>query len=169
MKIEELLEIEELKRLRVAYTYYYDSRNLEGLVDLFTEDAVCDYGQYRGQWNGRKEIRENFKHFMDLSVAADFDTMHIISNPLVTLLSSDTAHGRWYLTDCLTRQYPVTSLVTPGGHGNPLIWLGMYEDLYRKVGGIWKIERTKNHFFWPARDYSNSCIASVGAEVGRKK
>ena len=39
MGVEELLELESVKELRLAYSHCFDSKDLDGLVDLFTEDA----------------------------------------------------------------------------------------------------------------------------------
>ena len=44
MTIEELLEIEEIKNPRMLYSHYYDGVEVEKLVDLFTDDAICEFG-----------------------------------------------------------------------------------------------------------------------------
>jgi len=35
--------------------------------------------------------------------------------------------------------------------GNPLYWLGVYEEEYRRTEGDWKILRQSLNFIWPQR------------------
>ena len=44
MTIDDLLDIESIKHLRALGSKYLDSGDLEALVDLYTEDAVCELG-----------------------------------------------------------------------------------------------------------------------------
>jgi hypothetical protein len=150
--IEELLIIEELRNLRQAYSAYYDTQDIDNLVSLFTEDAVCEFGKDYGVWRGRQEIRANYLASFK-PVGSCMDALHVITNPWIKVTAPDQAHGRCYLIDLLTRQKPVTGLATPGGHANPLLYLGIYEDDYRKVGGRWLISHTTLHFLWPERSF----------------
>ncbi len=152
MTIEELLIIEELRTLRQAYSAYYDTQDIDNLVELFTEDAVCEFGKNYGVWRGRQEIRANYLESFK-AVGSSMDALHVITNPWIKLTGKNEAHGRCYLIDLLTRQKPVTGLATPGGHGNPLLYLGIYEDDYRKVGDTWLISHTTLHFLWPERSF----------------
>jgi hypothetical protein len=152
MTIEELLAIEEIRNVRLSYSAAFDQQDLDALMRLFTDDAVCDFGEY-GVWSGPDTIRRNYAENMQL-VGSAFDSIHVVTNPLIRLTGPTTAHGRWYLLDLLTRQKPVTSLETRGGHDNPLLWLGLYEDDYRKVGNEWKLAYCKLSFLWPSRNYT---------------
>ena len=59
MTLEELLEKETIKELRVMYCHYFDGKMIDDLVDLFTDDAVCEFGpDYGGDWVGKDQIRE---------------------------------------------------------------------------------------------------------------
>jgi hypothetical protein len=151
MTIEELLAIEEIRNLRLEYSASFDHQDLDALMSLFTADAVCDFGSY-GVWCGTDSIRRNYKENMG-QVGSEFDSLHVVTNPLIKLTSPTTATGRWYLIDLLTRQKPVTALETRGGHDSPLLWLGLYEDDYCKVGDAWKIAYCKLSFLWPTRSY----------------
>ena len=150
MTLEELLAKQEIAELRLGYAAYLDTKDYDRLMDLFTDDAVCDFGPEYGRWEGKATIRKNYEVAM-AQAGGPFDSIHVVTNPWVTLLGPDTAHARWYLIDCLTRQAPHTGLATQGGHASPFLWLGMYEDDCRKVAGKWKIARTRLHFLWPTR------------------
>jgi hypothetical protein len=141
--IEELLETEAIKKLRIEYTHYFDGKRLDELTALFTDDAICEFGPaFGGDWVGKAAIRANFARY----AAADgpeFGVLHAVTNPLIRIHDPTTAHGRWYLLDLRTTE----------GVENPLILFGIYDDLYKKVGGAWKIHRTRIDFLWPKREY----------------
>jgi ketosteroid isomerase-like protein len=142
MTIEELLDIEEIKKLRWQYGHYYDGAQLDDLVDLFTEKAVCEFGpEYGGNWVGKEQIRENYEKWIGHE-GGTFNTLHAVTNPQIVLTSPTTAHGRWYLLD----------LRTTVGVENPLILFGIYDEDYEKIFGQWKIARTRIDFLWPKRD-----------------
>ncbi len=142
MTVEELLEIEEIKRLRTMYSHYLDGGDLEGLVGLFCEDAVCEFGEnYGGDWIGRETIRENYKRFSSDAIPP-FSFMHAATNPVIRLLGPELANGRWYLLD----------LNLLKGNENPLNLFGIYDDVYRKIDGQWLIHRTRIEFLWPRRE-----------------
>jgi hypothetical protein len=152
MTIEELLDREALKDLRLAYAAHFDRQELDRLMELFTEDAVCAFGPaYGGDWVGRDAIRANYAAAMQ-AIGAPMAAMHIVTNPWIELTGPDTARARWYLLDFLTRQAPHNALVTPGGHANPLLYLAVYEDECRKADDRWRIARTELHFLWPDRE-----------------
>ena len=57
--MQELAEIEVIKNLRIQYSHYFDGQHVDALADLFTEDAVCEFGpDYGGDWVGKAQIRE---------------------------------------------------------------------------------------------------------------
>ena len=143
MTLDRLLEIEEIRQLRVLYSHYFDGKQLGGLVDLFTDDAVCEFvPDYGGDWVGKPQIRENYAKYL-ASEGPEFGVMHAVTNHNVRLVDATTAHGRSYLLDLRTTE----------GVENPLILFGVYDDLYKKVGGAWKIHRTRIDFLWPKRSY----------------
>ena len=140
--IEELVEIEAIKNVRYLYCHYFDGQQVEKLADLFTDDAICEFGpNYGGDWVGKEQIHENFAHF-SIAEGKVHDVMHAVTNPWIRLIDDATAHGRWYLLDILTRE----------GNENPLGLFGIYDDVYKKVDGQWLIHRTRIDFLWPKRD-----------------
>ena len=142
--VEELLEMEAIKRVRILYSHYYDMADIDNLVDLFTDDAVCEFGpNYGGDWVGKERIRKGYEEFG--GDAGPFTgAMHANTNEWIELTGPDTAKARWYLLDL--------SLSGPADQ-NPLMLMGIYDDVYRKVDGAWKIARTYIDFVWPNRDY----------------
>ncbi len=144
MNIEEFLTKETIKELRIMYSHYFDGKDIDGLVGLFTEDAVCEFGpDYGGDWVGKPQIRENFSAYLG-DGGPVHEVMHSVTNPWIRLIDEDTANGRWYLHD----------LRTKAGEENPLILYGIYDDLYKKIDGQWLIHRTRIDFLWPTRHYT---------------
>ena len=47
--LRNLLEVEEIKNLRLRYSYFLDARQLDRGKEVFAEDAVCRFGPY-GTW-----------------------------------------------------------------------------------------------------------------------
>ena len=56
--LRNLLDIEKIKELRLRYSYHMDARDLDKLMDVFAEGAVCGYGPY-GDWVGKEVIYNN--------------------------------------------------------------------------------------------------------------
>ena len=126
LTVEEMLEIEAIKRVRILYSHYFDMGDIDNLVDLFTDDAVCEFGpNYGGDWVGKERIRAGYQEFE--GEGGPFSgAMHANTNPWIELTGPDK---------------------------NPLMLMGIYDDVYRKVEGEWKIVRTYIDFVWPNRDY----------------
>ena len=163
MTVDDLLALEEIRNLRYAYCATFDARDIDAFTDLFTGDAVCDVGPY-GTWVGREAVRTNHLALMQLA-GAPFDDLLVATNPVIRLTGPTTAHGRWYLLDLLTRQKPHTGMETRGGHDNPLFYLAVYEDDYRKVDGVWKIAYCKLNFLWPERVWTGLRHARPGEGI----
>ena len=144
MSIEEMLEIATIKEIRIMYSHCFDGKDLDGLVDLFTDDAVCEFGpDYGGDWVGKDQIRANFAQYAERE-GPPFAVLHGVTNPWIRLIDADTANGRWYLHDLFTSE----------GQENPLGLYGIYDDLYKKIDGRWRIHRTRIDFLWPQRHYT---------------
>lgn len=143
MRVEELLEIEEIKKLRIMYSHYLDGGDVDSLASLFCEDAVCEFGEaYGGDWIGRETIRKNYAAFATDAIAP-FSFAHAVTNPWIRMLSEDRANGRWYFLDLNLFE----------GTENPLKLFGIYDDVYQKIDAEWFIARTRIDFIWPRREY----------------
>ena len=144
MTIDELLEIEAIKQVRYLYSHYYDGNLLDELVDLFADDAVCEFGEpFGGDWVGKEQIRERYHDFLYGSGRAVHSQMHAVTNPWIRLTSTTEANGRWYQLN----------LNVAEGAENPLTLFGIYDDVYRKIDDEWKIYRTRIDFLWPRREF----------------
>ena len=137
MNIEELASLEEIRQLRYTYSWCYDSGDLDGLVAIFTDDAICGFGPY-GTWTGMEEIREGFRNSFQ-ATGVPGTTMHAVTNPIIQL-NDDQATGKWFLID----------LILGAGDENPLRIVAYYDDGYRRDRGRWRISRSDIRFIWTA-------------------
>ena len=129
-----LLDLEEIKQLRISYTWAMETSAPDELADLFTEDGWIDAGPW-GYMKDQAAIRRGFgKAFGN---APTWAAMHVVTNPRIEI-DGDTAAGTWYLLDCFTH----------GVGANPLNILGYYAETYRRLDGVWKISSMKLHFKW---------------------
>ena len=146
VRLRRLLEIEAVREVRQNYSTYLDTLQIDRLADLYTEDALCEFGPY-GEWRGRETIRENYRGVMSGEGAALFNSMHHNTNHCVELLSATHATGRSYLIDVVT---------TADKAEQPVLWYGVYDEEYEKVDDDWLIRRCSLQFLWPERHLSDS-------------
>lgn len=139
-ELRELLEKEKIRKLKQLYSHLMDNGQIDALADIFTEDAVCEFGPEYGQWEGRETIRANYHGVFDTQNR--FDAMHHITNHYIDLTGPDTATGRSYLLDVVTTAKP---------EDQPIVWFGVYDEDYQKVNGTWLIKRCTLQFLWPQR------------------
>jgi ketosteroid isomerase-like protein len=141
----------EIFQLKSKYSWYYDTPDLEKLMDLFTEDAVLDMGPY-GLHTGREHIRELFAENMS-SPDNNFPTFHATTNPLIEV-DGDDATGQWFLLDTVLTDTP----------DRPnLGWAAVYYEKYRRENGRWLIRHIRMKFLW------NRDLGRVGAEPPKLK
>ena len=139
--IEDLLNIHEIKNLRILYSAFYDGQEIDNLMGLFTRDAICEFGpEYGGNWEDSKTIRANFLRYMKRE-GQSWSVMHAITNHYIEITGPDTARGRCYLLDLKLEE----------GKKDPLYLIGVYDDLYKKIDGRWLFYRTRIDFLWPER------------------
>jgi hypothetical protein len=89
MTLQEISDRIEIQDLLVRYSHCIDTRNWEGLDDVFTPDAFIDYTAL----GGAKGTLEETKEFLAKSMKLFKSFQHMISN-LVVELDGDRATAR---------------------------------------------------------------------------
>lgn len=127
--VRELLDIEEIKRVHAKYAYHVDSQEWDQVVELFTEDAVADWGGSRGRFEGKEEIARFFKENVSRSATM---LRHMMIQPLIEV-EGDRAKARLYLFSVGTYKLP---------QGDTAMWTqGEYRNELVRQGGRWRISR----------------------------
>lgn len=126
----QLEEIERIKQLKHRYCRFLDTADAAGLETVLAEDIEIDFvgGSYHFNAKGRDEVIS----LLNAAFHEDFVGCHTVHQPEITILSPDTAEGRWTLTD-----YAVdlrTGYETSGAC--------LYRDRYAKIDGEWRISRS---------------------------
>ncbi len=142
-QLQRLLDIEEIRTLRVRYSHVLDSGKVEGFHDVFTDDAVVavTVGQMEGIEAIKKGLGEAYDTF-DYRKARNYPFMHAVTNHAVTIKSPSEAEGLCYLLDWVTGREK----------GHPVLLLGLYADKYRRENGKWKIYHTRLDVVWEHKE-----------------
>ncbi len=125
----DLEQIELIKRLKYKYLRALDQKDWTELAECFTEDAVTNYDSGTYSFEGKENIINFLKKFMDRPTQV---TQHQVHHPEIDLTSDTTAKGVWYLQDFVIDLD--TNTILRGA--------GFYHDEYVKVNGEWKIKLT---------------------------
>lgn len=123
--------------LTVRYATAIDGHRYQLLTEVFSEDAVLDYGEI-GQWTGGAEVAQ----FMEQAHVFAAHTMHRMSNQAIDI-DGDTATVRTYV-DALI-------LLEDGSGVNPV---GYYDDIAVRTADGWRISR---------RSYTSIRLVAVGS------
>ena len=126
-RIQRLEDIEAIRCLQARYQRCLDTRDFTSLADCFTEDAVSSYDGGKMSYCGREEIVAFLKKVMTL----DMPSSHLIHGGEIEVVDGTTATAKWYLEDHLLHKKFLVKL-----HG-----AAIYEIVYVKVDGNWKISR----------------------------
>jgi len=140
--LKRLLDIEAIRKVKLLYSQLMDSHRIDDLAEIFTEDAVCEFGPEYGNWVGRETIRTNYKQVIAGPGSTVFGAMHNVCSHWVEITGPTTAVGRSYLIDTVTT-LPADQM--------PIVWFGVYDEAYEKVDGKWLISRCSLEFMWPKR------------------
>jgi hypothetical protein len=127
--MDELREIEAIKRLKYRYFRCLDTKRWAELAECFAEDAVSSYDSGRFAFEGRDAILRFLEQALGRGSAI---TMHHGHHPEIELTSDTTARGIWYLED----------MVIDAERNTMLRGAAFYRDEYVKRGGEWKIAST---------------------------
>lgn len=128
--MDELEEIEAIKRLKARYFRLLDTKQWERWGNVFTEDAVLDHPANRPEpIRGRADIVATVSAGL-----ADLVTIHHGHMPEIEITGPDTAKGIWAMYDLLLGP-------TPEGNGQARYeGYGHYVERYAKgEDGRWRI------------------------------
>lgn len=128
MDLNELLELEEIKRLKYRYMRCVDLKLWDEIGGCFTDDATVSYDEGRWERSGRDAIVDLLRGGLGPEVLS----AHTVHHPEVDFISSTSATGVWALEDYVFNRSSNSWL-----HG-----AAFYSDHYRKVDGRWLISHT---------------------------
>ena len=131
----DLEAIELIKQLKARYFRFLDTRNIEGLHSVFTEDASARFKgpDYDFDLNGWPALEAFYRK----SFSADAFGMHNGHHPEIEV-SGNHATGIWYLQDIFVQLK----------HDITVMGSALYEDEYRRENGVWRIVTTGYVRLW---------------------
>ncbi|MGH8679822.1 MAG: nuclear transport factor 2 family protein [Burkholderiales bacterium] len=129
-RLRRLEDLEAIRALKARYLSCCDRKDPQGVRACFADGPVhIDYGVV-----GTFETADALVQvFTEIGCHEHMIEMHHGVNPQIEILEAQSARGSWNLHYFLinTKERRLTQLA------------GVYEDEYRKLGGEWKISRTR--------------------------
>lgn len=129
MTPEDLVEIEQIKRLKYRYARTLDQKDWDGVKECFTEDATASYGGGDQRLEGRDAILRFLRGNLE---STSMITSHSVGQPEIELTGPDTATGLWALQD----------LVIDTSRSFTVRGASYYSDEYVKADGEWRLSHT---------------------------
>lgn len=68
--IEDLIDVEAIKNVRIMYAQYFDGQEMDKLADLFTEDAICEFDAAHGSDTAHARW-----YLLDLNISGSLGTL----------------------------------------------------------------------------------------------
>src|SRR5688572_20400654 len=96
MTLDDLVEIEAIKRLKYRYMRCLDQKLWDELATCFTEDATVAYSAGHYSIEGRDAIIDWLRGAMG---SENFLSSHRVHHPEIDLTGPTTATGTWALED----------------------------------------------------------------------
>ena len=98
--LEELVEIEDIRKLRVMWSHYYGQRRRGKPRPICLPRTACAKfsEKYGGHWVGRDQIRDNYYKYAPPETPS-YSGFHAATNVWINVLSATEAVGRWYILD----------------------------------------------------------------------
>ncbi|AZG45903.1 Bile acid 7-alpha dehydratase [Gordonia insulae] len=124
--LDELRDVESIKRLRARVARCLDTKQWSEFGDCFTEDAVLEAPEVNLRWQGRDQIVQGISSGMN-----GVRSVHHLHAPEIELTGVDTATGVWAMSDSLERTSPDGPVIVNG--------YGHYRDTYVRDGGRWRV------------------------------
>jgi ketosteroid isomerase-like protein len=127
--LQGLLDREAIRQLPITYCHYVRTRNVSGILDLYSPDGVFDLPANMAEGgirSGREAIRQTFQDNLDT-----MDPWPFTHNHVVELLDESHARGFVYTEFRL------------GSEQMRVGFVGVYADDYVKIDGAWKFSVRK--------------------------
>jgi uncharacterized protein (TIGR02246 family) len=121
-------DLEAIRQLKARYFRTMDTKDWDGMRQVFTDDVVVDTSESGG---GVVAGADAFIAFLRKTLQ-DVVTVHHGHMPEIELTSPTTARGIWAMQDVL--KWP---------NGTELHGYGHYHETYARIGGAWRIQSTK--------------------------
>ena len=129
MTVDDLIDVECIKRLKHKYMRCLDQKCWDEIAECFTDDAVASYSAGKYAFDGKLAIIAFFRQAMDRK---SFLSSHRVHQPEIVLAGDGTATGVWAMED-----YVIDTERNLTIHG-----AAFYTDAYVRLGGAWRIART---------------------------
>ena len=137
-KLQELQDIEEIKKLQRAYGFYLEHWLAEDLIDLFADGEDCELWIAAGKFRGKEAISRLFRHGNEdkfrISRSEFLHQVMQLSGVVHVNPDGKTARGRWY-------GFGANAFPLEGGKVSPGWMDGVYEVQYVKEEGKWKLKK----------------------------
>lgn len=142
--VQQLLDIEEIKRLKADYFRLMDAKDWDAFSDVFTDDAEVVFARPEEQFFPPRATR-----MPDGSAMVGRDellawmregppgvtTVHHAHMPQITITGPDAATGFWSMTD-------YSGWATEDGAGSWLRAVGTHAETYARTAEGWRIRRS---------------------------
>lgn len=146
--LAELAAIEEIKQLKARYWRLIDTKDFDGLNEIFAPDAWFDargalYDPVLGQMPGvpqRTEVwhtREGIIANIAAGMGPGLQSAHMGHTPEIEITSETTATGIQPFNDRLSKP----GVMAFNGYG-------YYYETYEKIGGKWMIKTSRIKRLW---------------------
>ena len=134
-RLRELEDIEEIRRIYIAYGRFLDGGDMAGYASLFARDAKLRLGGVM-RADGREEIEKVVAMVVGgrsgNKAATSHRTLHLLASPTITV-DGDTATG-----ECVW-----AAVSAKDGEVPTIPHMGRHVDEFVREDGRWKIARRK--------------------------
>jgi hypothetical protein len=133
-QVRELKDIEEIKNLQRAYGYYLEHFMSDEVVDCFSDSPDTLLDIFIGKFKGKKGVRKFLEGMLTKEERMSPELLHMVmqlSGIVHVEPDGNTAKGRWHGWG---------TIAMPRGGGLEEFYIhGIYEMVYVKEDGVWKI------------------------------
>ncbi|MBW2367568.1 MAG: nuclear transport factor 2 family protein [Deltaproteobacteria bacterium] len=147
MEAQEIQELKEatdrlaIHELIARYAWTFDEGDVEGFVNLFTEDGIFESNIFIGKSiKGRETVRAFCQYMQQVFAKTKIQIRHRLTNIVIDSLGGGKAKARYYLLDVMSN--PDDPTKTPYGGVVPFhATQGVYKSEMVKVNGKWLFSR----------------------------